>query len=64
MKQCPRCERMCLEVDNVLNSLSHIDNSTYICSKCGLESGKCDMFVQSDEVEIKMHERFRRKLEQ
>lgn len=63
MKECPRCERNCLNEDNALNSLSHIDNKTYICSKCGTHSGLCDMNYETDKVEILMHERFKAKLE-
>lgn len=62
LDKCPRCKRNCLYKENSLNALSHIDNKTYICSECGLQSGLCDMGVQTDIVEIEMHARFKKEL--
>lgn len=61
-EKCPRCHRNCLSTDNALNSLSHLDNKTYICAICGLQSGLCDMSYQDDPVEIEMHQRFKKEL--
>lgn len=62
MKICPRCKRKCLEDEDVLNAISHIDNKTPICSICGKESGMCDMGYQEDPVEISIHLRFKQEL--
>lgn len=35
-KECPRCNEMTLNADEVMNSLSRKDNSTYICNNCGV----------------------------
>jgi len=64
MKVCPRCKRNCLEDQKVLNSLSHIDNKTYICSVCGqMEgyiglSGKGVPTPNIPQYEFTMHEEF------
>lgn len=34
MKECPKCKRQTLDDDEVLNNLSIVDNSTYICPEC------------------------------
>lgn len=63
LEVCPRCKRKCLENEDVLNSISHIDNKTLVCPECGKQSGMCDMNLQQDPAEIEMHERFKRELE-
>ena len=35
MKKCPCCNKKTLNDENVMNSLSHIDDKTYICNACG-----------------------------
>jgi len=35
MKQCPRCKKLKMEDEQILNSLSHRDGKTYICNDCG-----------------------------
>jgi len=59
---CPRCHRDSMNPDKVINSLSHLDNKTYICAECGKQSGMCDMGYQNDIVEIEMHKRFKKEL--
>ena len=34
-KPCPCCDRLCLEDEDVINPLSHIDNKTHIWLTCG-----------------------------
>ncbi len=62
MKECPRCHRICLEEEGVLNSISHVGNHVQICSKCGEEQGNVGMNYTTDIVEVHMEERFRREL--
>jgi len=35
--KCPVCERNELHPDEVMNSLSRKDNTTYICDECGVK---------------------------
>ncbi len=42
MKVCPRCNKKTLNNIKVRNSLSRIDNKTYICNNCGDEEAKTD----------------------
>jgi len=35
MKKCPKCKKMTLEDEQVMNCLSKEDNKTYICQGCG-----------------------------
>lgn len=35
MKKCPCCDKMKMNDEDVMNSLSHVDNTTYICNDCG-----------------------------
>jgi len=46
MKLCPRCHKLKLEDENVLNSLSNRDNETYICCDCGDEESYIDKKLQ------------------
>ena len=65
MKECPRCYKMTLEEDTVLNSLSRRDSRSYICSTCGkaeamfdldpeyednYEAAFCEKLCESDEL--------------
>jgi len=43
MKECPRCHKMTLEEDIVLNSLSRRDSRTYICRTCGNAEAMFDL---------------------
>lgn len=43
MKRCPRCRRIKLDEEQVMNSLSHRDRKTYICNTCGEEEAMIDM---------------------
>ncbi len=63
MKICPRCERKCLEEEDVLNAISHVGDKVSICSICGQEQGKVGLGVSSDIVEIEMEKRFKDSLE-
>jgi len=52
MKVCPRCKKLKLEDDDVLNSLSHRDGKTYICNDCGVEESFIDLgMVLPTEIE-------------
>ena len=52
MKECPRCHKMTLEDEDVLNALSHRDNETYICSDCGNDESYIDAgFMEIDQRE-------------
>jgi hypothetical protein len=42
-KYCPRCNFNTLKHDEVLNPLSRLDNSTYICNDCGMEEAGEDL---------------------
>ena len=46
MKKCPRCHRMLMRDDDVLNKLSRRDNKTYICFECGEDESGIDLGVQ------------------
>ena len=46
MKECPRCHRMTMHDEEVLNSLSRRDNKTYICNDCGIEESLIDNKVR------------------
>lgn len=35
MKSCPCCHKQTLNDEQVMNSISHLDNKTYICNNCG-----------------------------
>ena len=35
--KCPRCLKNELDKDETMNSLSRMDNATYICEECGQE---------------------------
>ncbi|MCZ6583065.1 MAG: hypothetical protein O6761_07850 [Thaumarchaeota archaeon] len=35
MKICPCCHKELLNEEDVMNSISHLDNETYICNACG-----------------------------
>ena len=37
MRECPRCKKLTLNDDEVMNPLSKVDNSTYICFECAKE---------------------------
>lgn len=41
MNRCPRCQGP-LSPDVVHNALSRLDNTTYICSPCGLDEALWD----------------------
>lgn len=41
MTDCPRCSRP-LNPDLVMNALSRVDNTTYICSPCGMDEAMWD----------------------
>lgn len=64
MKECPRCKRPCLDEDRAMNALSHIDNKTQICSKCGQMEGYIGLAekgipsVNITSYEISMHDEF------
>jgi len=62
MKECPRCKRNCLYEEDVMNSISHLDNKTMICSECGKHEGLVGMGYETDEVEIAITTRFRNEL--
>lgn len=53
MKECPRCHKMTIEDEDILNSLSRRDNETYICNDCGNDEG----FIDSGDMEIDQRER-------
>ncbi|KKN75462.1 hypothetical protein LCGC14_0380830 [marine sediment metagenome] len=59
MKVCPCCYREVLHEEGVRNSISHIDNKTEICSKCGLLESTVGMGVSTNAVDIAMYERFK-----
>ena len=42
MKKCPRCHKMTMMDDDILNKLSRRDNKTYICNRCGDEEAYID----------------------
>ncbi len=66
MKNCPRCHRNCLDKEEVVNALSHVDDkngdSVYICSPCGSAQGMVGLGYCTDIVEIEMERRFRKEL--
>ena len=35
MKLCPCCHKETLNDETIMNSLSHLDDTTYICNDCG-----------------------------
>lgn len=53
MKECPRCHKMTLHDEEIMNALSHRDSKTYICSLCGDE----ESFIDSGFQEIDQRER-------
>lgn len=62
LKECPRCERNCLDDEDVFNSISHVGDDVKICSKCGLQQGNVGLNATLDLVEIEIEKRFRKKL--
>lgn len=46
MKKCPRCKKMKLDDEQVMNSLSRRDRKTYICNDCGSEESMIDVKLQ------------------
>lgn len=69
MKTCPRCKRNCLEDQDVMNAISHLDNKTHICSVCGQMEGYIGFFNKGfpapeiPQYEFLMHEIFAKSLE-
>ena len=63
MKRCPRCKRMTMHDEQVLNKLSRRDNKTYICNDCGTEEALIDAGyyepTQLDRDFVKTHKRRR-----
>lgn len=52
MKECPRCHKMTMKDEDVLNSLSRRDNKTYICNDCGKAESYIDFGIDDpDEIE-------------
>lgn len=52
--KCPRCLTSELHPDKVMNSLSRLDNETYICNDCGTEEAFLDagmVFLTNDVIE-------------
>jgi hypothetical protein len=62
MKTCPRCHRLCLNEEDVMNSISHIGNDIKICNECGKQQGLVGMDYCVDIVEIEMENRFKMEL--
>jgi len=64
MKKCPCCDKMSMQDDEILNSLSHIDNKTYICNICGQNESFIGINPSMVEpIDIDIHERFKKRLE-
>ena len=62
MKICPCCDKKSLNDDPIMNSLSHIDNKTYICNDCGQK----ESFITTsphmvDEVDIEIYQRWKKR---
>ncbi len=63
MKKCPCCDKNTLKDEQVMNSLSRVDNETYICNTCGDNEGFINYdpsVVDQDAIDI--HERFKMRL--
>lgn len=53
MKECPRCKKMTLEDEQVLNSMSRRGSGIYICNECGDE----ESFIDTGFMEVDQRER-------
>jgi len=63
MKQCPCCDKNSLEDDPVRNSLSHVDNVTYICNDCGQKESFINLNPQMvDKIDVDIYERFKERV--
>ena len=62
MKKCPCCDKDCLNDDPVNNSLSHVDNKTYICNDCGQKESAIHLGgIPVDQIDIEIYERFKKR---
>jgi len=62
MKECPRCHRMTINDEQVMNSLAHVGQDIYICNTCGKFHGLVRMGVCTDPVEMEMERRFNKEV--
>ena len=60
MKQCPCCDKNSLNDEEVNNSLSHIDNKTYVCNDCGAKESYMETAPYlTDEIDVGIYNRFK-----
>ena len=63
MKKCPCCDKNSLNDEQVMNSLSHVDNKTFICNDCGAKESAIHLGgTPVDQVDIDIYERFKMRL--
>lgn len=63
MKQCPCCDKNSLEDEDVMNSISHIDNRTYICNDCGKKESLLNLCPDMcDKIDLEIYIRFKERL--
>ena len=63
MKKCPCCDKMSLADEDVINSLSHVDNKTYICNDCGQKESFIHLNTEGiDQIDMDIYFRFKTRL--
>jgi|APSaa5957512535_1039671.scaffolds.fasta_scaffold01088_25 hypothetical protein len=60
---CPCCDRECLNEDESIRSLSHLDSKTTICITCGQKESMVNLAPETcDVVDLEMYNRFKERL--
>lgn len=63
LKKCPCCDKESMNDEQVMNSLSHVDDKTYICNDCGNKESLLNLSPSNcDKIDLDIYIRFKQRL--